>query len=152
MTRPALAPAAAPAVVLAAALLVAGCGEGGGGEPRNVTRIAVENEHHDGLLALSEPMRNLALMRAVRDSGINCRRVDRGAYQEPYRGMAMWVARCEDGRDWAVFIAPSGDIQVRSCAEAGQLGLPECRLDEAYARMPAAAGGAEAEGTAQTGS
>ncbi|MFN3943498.1 MAG: hypothetical protein ACK4K7_01045 [Allosphingosinicella sp.] len=125
------------------ALLLAACGDGGGGgEPRNVTSIRVENEHHDGLLALSEPMRNLALMRAIRDNGMRCRRVDKGAYQEDHLNMPMWVARCEDNREWQVFIAATGDLQVRNCAEAAQLGLPECRLDEAYERMEQPADGA----------
>lgn len=124
-------------ILAAACAALAACGDSGGGEPRNVTRIAVENEHHDGLLALSEPMRNLALMRAVRDSGMRCQRVERGAFQQQHEALPMWVAQCEDQREWAIFIAPNGDIQVRNCADAGQLGLPECRLDEAYAAMEA---------------
>ena len=42
--------------------------------------------------------------------------------------MAMWAARCSDSGAWAVFVAPNGDVQVRACADAGQLGLPECRI------------------------
>ena len=41
----------------------------------------------------------------------------------------MWTARCSDGNDWAVFIAPNGDVQVRDCAEAATLALPACRFE-----------------------
>jgi hypothetical protein len=40
--------------------------------------------------------------------------------------MKMWVALCNDGRHWAAFIAPNGDTQVRSCADASRLRLPQC--------------------------
>ena len=39
----------------------------------------------------------------------------------------MWVALCRDGKNYAVFIAPSDDVQVRDCAEHAQLRLPACR-------------------------
>jgi hypothetical protein len=39
----------------------------------------------------------------------------------------MWVALCADGKNYAVFIAPTDDVQVRDCAEHAQLSLPACR-------------------------
>ena len=113
------------AAALVAALAASGCDDGAPAE--NVTRIKVANPHHDQLRALSEPMRRLALFRAVRDSGKRCKRVEAGRYQEDHRGLAMWVALCDDGRQWAVFIAPNADIQVRACTEAAALDLPQCR-------------------------
>ena len=112
----------AAALVLAAA---SGCDGGSAGS--NVTQIAVANPHHDQLKGLSPEMQRLGLMRAIRDSGKRCQRVDSAAYQEDYRGMKMWVASCNDARHWAVFIAPNADIQVRNCTEADQLDLPACR-------------------------
>lgn len=114
-------------IALAALGMLAACHDGQPAE--NVTSIRVANEYQDGLLALDEDMRNLALMRAVRDSGMRCRRVDASALQGEYQDLPMWVARCEDGREWAVFVAPSGDVQVRNCAEAERLGLPACTLE-----------------------
>lgn len=108
-----------------AALALAGCEDGRPVENR--TQIKVENPHHDQLVGLSAPMQRLGIMRAIRDSGRRCTRVEATAHQETYRGMEMWVALCDDGRHWAVFIAPNGDIQTRNCAEQDQLGLPQCR-------------------------
>lgn len=117
--------ARAAAALLGAALTSLAACDGGG--EREVREIKIENPHHEQLQALSEPMQKLGLMRAIRDSGKQCKRVESAAYQEDHQGLAMWVARCADERLWAIFIAPSGDIQVRNCDEAAQLGLPQCR-------------------------
>lgn len=109
----------------ALALALAACDDGA--PPQNVTQIRIANPHSDQLKALSEPMQRLGLMRAIRDSGKRCRRVEAGAYQQHYQGLEMWVALCNDGRHWAVFIAPTADIQIRDCTENAQLDLPVCR-------------------------
>ena len=115
---------AAAAVVLALAL--AGCGSGDApAERRAPTRIA--NPFQDQLMALSPPNQRLTLMRALRDNGKRCGRVEATAYQEEYRNLSLWVALCEDGRYWGVFIAPNGDTQVRECSQMRQLDLPQCR-------------------------
>ncbi len=108
-----------------AALALAGCESGAPTPDRRP--IKVENPHHDQLAALSAPMQRLGIMRAIRDSGRRCGRVEATAHQQDYRGMEMWVALCEDERSWAVFIAPNGDIQTRNCAEQAQLNLPPCQ-------------------------
>jgi hypothetical protein len=116
---------ASTAALLAFAFL-AGCDGGGApAEPRSPTRIV--NPYHDRLKTLSASMQRLTLMRAIRDNGRRCGRVEAGQYQEEYRNMALWVALCEDGRHWGVFIAPNGDTQVRECAQMQQLELPQCR-------------------------
>lgn len=117
------------AAIATVALMIAGCEDGG--PERNVTRIVAANPHSDQLKTLSEPMRNLGLYRALRDNGQRCKRVDRSAYQQQYKTMAMWTARCSDSGDWAVYIAPNGDVQVSPCRSAAELGLPQCRLDGA---------------------
>jgi hypothetical protein len=115
------------APLLASALVVAACGGGGneGEAQRGPTRIA--NPYHDQLMGLSPFWQHLTLMRAIRDNGNRCRRVEAGRYQADYRNLALWVALCDDGRYWGVFIAPNGDTQVRKCDEMRQLGLPPCR-------------------------
>lgn len=118
------------APILACAMLLAGCGDtdmsdevGENGEPR----IRIANPHHDELTELRPALQRLAMLRAIRGSGFRCQRVDNTGYQEEYRNMRMWVAECgEEQKRWAVFIAPTGDVQVRDCAEAGQLALPRC--------------------------
>jgi hypothetical protein len=111
----------------AAALLclaLTGCGDIAPTPAQNGIRVA--NPDSDRLKGLSPLMQRLALMRAIRDSGHSCHRVVGGAYQEYYRGMEMWVALCDDGNHWSVFIAASSDVQVRDCRQHEQLGLPLC--------------------------
>jgi hypothetical protein len=106
-------------------LLVAGCEDGA--PERNVTHVVAANPMSDQLKTLSEPTRNLGLYRAIRDNGRLCKRVERGGYQQQYKSMAMWTARCSDTGDYALYIGPSGDVQVSACKDARELGLPECR-------------------------
>lgn len=106
--------------------LVSGCDDGAP-TTRNVTKVVVANPMSDQLKALSEPTRNLGLYRAIRDNGRRCKRVDQGAYQQQYKTMAMWTARCSDTGDYALYIAPTGDVQVSHCKDAKELGLPECK-------------------------
>jgi hypothetical protein len=108
------------------ALALAACG-GGDEENRNLTKIKVANPDSDRLKALSPVMQRLALMRAIRQTRHRCRRVEAGAYQQYYRDMEMWVALCDDGKHWSIFIAGNSDVQVRDCAQHAQLGLPLCR-------------------------
>jgi len=108
----------------ALALAAAGCD---GGAPSDVTAINIANPQSDQLKALSPFSQRIGLMRAIRDSGKRCHRVEAVSYQQEYRGLAMWVALCDDGRHWAIFIAPNADIQVRDCGQNGQLRLPVCR-------------------------
>ena len=119
------------AIAGAAGLLLAGCDDGS--PERNVTRVVVANPMSDQLKTLSEPTRNLGLYRAIRDNGQRCKRVDRGAYQQQYKTMAMWTATCSDSGDWAIYIAPNGDVQVSQCRHAAELGLPECKASGAPA-------------------
>jgi hypothetical protein len=53
--------------------------------------------------------------------------------------MAMWTAHCTDTGDWAIFIAPTADVQVRQCRHSKELGLPECKEPEASGK-PRASG------------
>lgn len=114
---------------LAAALLLVAASAGCGGEPQadEAPAIKMANPHHEQLKALTPDMQRLGVMRAIRDNGKRCRRVQAAAYQQDYRNMVMWVALCDDGRHWALFIAPNGDTQVRECEHARQLNLPQCR-------------------------
>ena len=117
------------ACLAACGLLLAGCEDGA--PERNVTQVVAANPYSDQLKGLSEPTRNLGLYRAVRDTGQRCKRVDRGAYQQQYKSMAMWTAHCTDTGDWALYIAPNGDVQASPCAHAKELGLPECAVQAA---------------------
>ena len=117
-----IAAAALPTLLLP--LAVAGCG---GEATQNTTKIHVANPDSDRLKALSPEMQRLGLMRAIRQTGHRCHRVVAGAYQEYYRDMEMWVALCDDGKHWSIFIAGNSDVQVRDCTQHAQLQLPQCR-------------------------
>ena len=101
-------------------------GGSGGGAPQNVPSIKPQSAYVEQLRALSPQNRDLALRRAVQDSGQSCKRITSSQETGAYKNMASWTARCEGGRDWAIFIAPNGEAQVRSCRHMEQLGLPGC--------------------------
>jgi len=113
------------ATMTASLLLLAGCEDGA--PEQDVTHVVAANPMSDQLKALSEPTRDLGLYRAIRDNGQRCKRVDRGQYQQQYKTMAMWTAHCTDTGDYALYIAPNGDVQVSACKDAGELRLPECK-------------------------
>ena len=110
---------------LAVLLLLAGCEDGT--PEQNVASVKAANTYSDQLAAMTPLYRNLGLWRAIRDTPLRCKKVDTGAYQQEYRNMAMWSAHCTDTGQWAIFIAPNGDAQVRPCADLATLGLPACR-------------------------
>lgn len=119
----------------ASALLLAGCGGGDEGQ-RNVTSIQVgDGQLVEQLRGLDDSQRTLTLRRAVIDSGNACHRSRDSKEIGAYENLTVFNLQCE--RDsWAVFVAPTGDVQVRSCAHARQLGLPGC--EEAADDQPAA--------------
>lgn len=111
------------------ALALAGC-DSGGGEATQTRSIAAGNPHVEQLKALSEFNRGMGLRRAARDSGQRCKKVEYSGYQEDYKNLSMWALRCTDG-EYGIFIAPTGDVQVRQCGQMKTLGLPECRFPAA---------------------
>ena len=120
------------AIALAALFALGGCDDGGNAGSNGKSRsIRASSPYVDQLKGLSELNRGLALRRAIIDTGQACKKVDSSAYQEDYKNLSVWTARCSDGKDWMLFIAPSGDVQVRSCTDAAALGLPRCRFDGA---------------------
>jgi len=124
------------AIFLAGAL--AGCGgeaapapgpkeSAAAADQAGATRIA--NRPHERLLALPDVDRRVGLIRAIRATGNRCpRRVEPNpVHQGDYEGMALWTARCDNNEQYAVFIAPNEDVQVRNCRDMAQLRLPACR-------------------------
>lgn len=97
----------------------------------NTATVVVANPYAERLKSMSAPYRDLAMRNAVRDSGQHCQRVETSRYQEDYKNMSMWTAHCSDTGDWAIFIAPGGDAQVRPCADSKSLGIPECVAETA---------------------
>ena len=109
------------------AMLAACDGGAPDGEARSI-RVTGTSDYEAQLNALSDFNRGLGLRRAITESGGRCKSVDASGYQRDYKTMSMWTVRCSDSGDWALFIAPNGDVQVRKCSDAAQLKLPECRV------------------------
>ena len=129
-------------IILAGSLILAGCeapadrpaangstrtGQSSDAAADQNQHIRIANEYHERLSALRPGLQRLTMMRAIRDAGNRCQRVDNAGYQQEYRNMRMWVAVCGvESKSWAIFVAPNGDIQARDCADAGRLSLPRC--------------------------
>ena len=88
--------------------------------------IVVRSEAQDQLHTYDDLTRAIALKRAIYASGSVCRRVESSGYVQEYRNLSMWTAKCDNGRDWAIFIGPDGSAQVRLCRDLAELGLPAC--------------------------
>jgi hypothetical protein len=123
-------------MAVAAAALVAGlsaCGESGaprsGEAAPGATKIRIQNRPHERLMGLSDELRRVALVRAIRDTGNRCpHRVEPNpVHQGEYRGMALWTARCDNNQQYAIFIAANENVQVRRCQDMERLSLPACR-------------------------
>jgi len=113
---------------VAASLAISGCD---GGEPRQPTQtIKVRSEAQDQLLNLNDLNRAIGLRRAIYDSGYTCRRVTASGFVGEYRNLDMWMASCDDGREWAIFVGPDGSAQVRDCKDVEGFGLPKCVIRE----------------------
>ncbi|MBA3677397.1 MAG: hypothetical protein H0W74_08345 [Sphingosinicella sp.] len=114
---------------LAVLASLAACDDGAPAPNVKKIQVADSGAYLDKLRGLSPQNRDLVLRRAVQDADLTCKRVKSSAESGRYENMVMWTLRCEGDDDWAVFIAPSGDAQVRSCGDLGQLGLPTCKLN-----------------------
>ena len=112
--------------LIVAAALLSGCDQPAAPQPKPV--IKVQGDEQRQLAAASELNRAIALKRAIYDGGATCKRVTATGFVTDYKNMAMWQARCDDERDWAIFIAANGSIQLRPCADLKDLKLPECKV------------------------
>jgi hypothetical protein len=113
---------------LALILILSACDGDAGNDGGETKRVVAANPFVDRLKGLNELDRGLALRRAIQDSRQRCKKIEQSGYQQDYKNMSMWVASCSDSGEWALFIAPNGDVQVRSCKDVKTLRLAECRL------------------------
>ncbi len=112
MTRPLIA-------LLSAALLT--------GSAVAQVRSQTAKTYSDQLAALQDIPRRAALRRAILDSGEKCARVEKAAYQGPYKNLEMWVATCTGNLAYGAFIGPDGTVQVSDCAYLVKVKWPVCR-------------------------
>ena len=114
-------------VALSAPLLLVACDDSQPTQPRQP--IVVRSEAQDQLHQLDDMNRDIALKRAILASGFRCKRVTGSGYVQEYRNLSMWTAKCDDGRDWAIFAGPDGGAQVRLCKDVVSYGLPACVIN-----------------------
>lgn len=88
--------------------------------------IVVRSEAQDQLHQLDDLNRAIALKRAIYASGYTCKRVDSSGYVGEHENLSIWMARCSDRRDWAIFVGPDASVQVRDCRDVAKVGLPAC--------------------------
>ena len=90
--------------------------------------IRIRNRPNEALRALNDANRRVGLVRAIRQTGNSCPlRVEPNPVEQgEYEGMALWTARCDNNEQYAIFIAPNEDVQVRNCEDMAELGLPAC--------------------------
>ena len=119
---------AALLIAAAAASVVAGCDQSQPTQPRQP--IVVRSEAQDQLHKLDDLNRAIGLKRAIYQSGYTCRRVASSGYVQEHKNLSMWMAKCDDKRDWAIFVGPDGTAQVRPCRDVAKLGLPACVMKE----------------------
>ncbi|MBA3834899.1 MAG: hypothetical protein H0X53_03455 [Sphingomonas sp.] len=112
----------------AAALAVSGCGTPEDRETQ-ARPIEVRSAQQEELHQLNDLNRDIALKRAVRDSGYRCQQVTESGFVVTYQNLDMWTASCDDGRRWAIFTGPDGSAQVRDCKDVAEFGLPDCRIE-----------------------
>jgi len=124
-------------MILVAATALAGCDKGGEERKTQSIRVTGTSDFEARLKSLSDLDRGLGLRRAIMDSGARCKSVDASGYQQAYGNLSMWTVRCSDRGEFALFIAPNADVQVRRCADAAQLNLPACRFEAGAAAAPA---------------
>lgn len=85
------------------------------------------NPFNDQFKRLAPADRDGALRRAVTLENQRCGRVTGRLYRGMYDNLGYWQVRCKPGGDYAVFLGPGGEAQVRLCGDLKALKLPECR-------------------------
>jgi hypothetical protein len=134
----------AAAVTIITALCLAACDGGEQAQQSEQTQpIRVRGEAQEQLHGLSDLNRAIGLKRAIRDAGYRCQRVTRSGFVAPYENLDMWMASCEDGRDWAIFVGPDGSAQVRQCEDVQASGLPRCEITSEEGAGESSEGAAE---------
>jgi len=114
--------------LLIGALLLAGCDKAptsSSNADAGVRKGAGVADPLRALRALPPGGRSATLFRAISDTQPACSKVVASAYQQDYKQMAMFVARCPEAEPYAVFVGPDGTAQARACATLGA-DVPAC--------------------------
>jgi hypothetical protein len=113
---------------LCAALSVSACGEQPREAQTNTAEITVRSAEQNQLHQLNAINLAIALKRAIYGAGFRCQRVTDAGFIGAYQNLDRWMARCSEGRDWAIFAGPDGSAQVRDCKDLPGTGVPLCEI------------------------
>lgn len=105
-------------------------------------KITVRSEGQKALHQLNQLNREIALKRAIYDTGAACLRVTKSGFVGTYENTEQWTATCTDkfkrDRDWALYVGADDSVQVRLCEDVVKAGLPGCVIKDAAKPEPAA--------------
>ena len=121
-------------------LPLAACG--GNEAPPPQQKIVVRSEGQKQMHRLNQLNREIALKRALHDSGAACMRITKSGYVGTYENTEQWTATCIDKfkrtRDWALYVGADDSVQVRLCDDVVKAGLPACVIKQGDQPKPAA--------------
>ena len=110
--------------------------------PAPKQKITVRSDGQKQIHQLNQLNREIALKRAIYDTGAACQRVTKSGYVGTYQNTEQWTATCIDKfkrtRDWALYIGADDSVQVRLCDDVVKAGLPGCVIKDESAAPPAA--------------
>lgn len=112
--------------LIALPLMLAACGDTT--PPAANETIEVRGEDQNALFELSDMNRDITMRRAITAAGFPCDRVTGSGYVAPYETTDMWIATCDDGREWAIFTGANDTAQVRYCPDLEGPELPSCEV------------------------
>jgi hypothetical protein len=115
---------------LFAVAALAGCNDGQSPAQNQGPGIKVRSAEQESLHKLDAFNLAIGLKRAIYDAGYVCKRVTDAGFVGTYKNLDMWMAKCSEGRDWAVFAGPDGSAQVRDCRDVPGTGLPDCAIKQ----------------------
>ena len=116
---------------LASAAMLAACNPAPQQQaPVNEPTIKVRGAEQEKLHQLAAFDLAIALKRAIYDAGYTCKRITDAGFVGAYKNLDMWMAKCSEGREWAVFAGPDGSAQVRDCKDIAATGLPHCAIKQ----------------------
>ncbi len=97
-------------IAAAIALTLAGCS----GEPsaRNTSAPATPDPVEAQINNLSEPLKDVAFFRAVRDAGYACQKIVHRESRPRNEGRAAWAVKCENNADYGIVLQPGGTFLV----------------------------------------
>jgi hypothetical protein len=100
----------------AAALLLAACGDDAPEADDRMIEVT-KGAYQAKLEAMPAATRDATLLRAIRDAGRDCQRVEGSRASGKVNDAPTWTATCENGVQWTVVIGRDGIAQVVSTAD-----------------------------------